>query len=431
MDGYYCVQTQLFTGFVSKEDVKLDLVAYKLESNLSELSVSVGDVASLSEIEMSLLYTDGTSVLVNDYDFSAIDLSSPGEKYITFTYGDFTTYVKVTVNEPKITEINLISMPSKSVYAVGESFDRDGLVIEGVFSDGSKMDITNLASYTYSFDESGSSIVLIEYCGYKIAIPVTVYEMPTVEIFNAEAYVGQTVILPLLYLSEDTQISPTSFSATITFNSEEIEFVGVENIGALSEQGLSVIVGEDGGRITVSYSGESIIAANEALVNLRFNILNFTGDEEFASSEINIESFELTDSLGYSFNCRAVNGYAYSLGQLTVAYVTEVSGEDFALSSVNYSENAVIIDAIPQKEGYIFAGWSIYGSGDAVTYNAGDVIELSENICLYAVWEKESEKQEQGAKGCKSSLNDSGFIAFSLLFALSYVVIISKKEHNT
>ena len=55
--------------------------------------------------------------------------------------------------------------------------------------------------------------------------------------------------------------------------------------------------------------------------------------------------------------------------------------------TVNDGEKAVLIDA-PAKSGYTFLGWSADAAAAEATYAAGDEVELTEDLVLYAVWKK-------------------------------------------
>ncbi len=51
----------------------------------------------------------------------------------------------------------------------------------------------------------------------------------------------------------------------------------------------------------------------------------------------------------------------------------------------------VISSEIPVKEGYTFLGWSINPAGDYANFVPGDEVTLTQNVTLYAVWEKITE----------------------------------------
>ncbi len=58
-------------------------------------------------------------------------------------------------------------------------------------------------------------------------------------------------------------------------------------------------------------------------------------------------------------------------------------------AQVFIGDNVVLADRIPNREGYIFLGWSTDPNATKVDYNPGDAIEKVENnITLYAVWKR-------------------------------------------
>ena len=47
-----------------------------------------------------------------------------------------------------------------------------------------------------------------------------------------------------------------------------------------------------------------------------------------------------------------------------------------------------IVNEKPEKDGYVFVGWATDFGDGVVIYNGGDGIECSQDLYLYAVWEK-------------------------------------------
>ena len=158
-------------------------------------------------------------------------------------------------------------------------------------------------------------------------------------------------------------------------------------------------------------------------------------DEEQTEAEIYIDWFEFVDSLGNSFVAETVNGEACNLGKLSVAFITEVSGEDFALLKTSYNGTVTVVSEKPEKDGYVFVGWATDCGDGIVIYNGGEGIECSQDLYFYAVWEKaeETESVEESVvnngnanTGCSASANGDGMV-LEVLIMLCAVVVLRKK----
>ena len=53
-------------------------------------------------------------------------------------------------------------------------------------------------------------------------------------------------------------------------------------------------------------------------------------------------------------------------------------------------EDAMVSGTVPTKEGYDFLGWNTKSDGSGTDYHSESVIELTDDITLYAQWEKKS-----------------------------------------
>ncbi|MBO4989756.1 MAG: bacterial Ig-like domain-containing protein [Clostridia bacterium] len=76
--------------------------------------------------------------------------------------------------EPTLEEVQLMMMAQKDEYVVGETFDPTGLVLAGVYSDGSRKEIKD-----YTIDKTGpltvdDTVVTITYEGRTFEQPITV-----------------------------------------------------------------------------------------------------------------------------------------------------------------------------------------------------------------------------------------------------------------
>ena len=77
--------------------------------------------------------------------------------------------------------------------------------------------------------------------------------------------------------------------------------------------------------------------------------------------------------------------YNYTITYETFAGddISQAVGSDTALAS------AEITEKIPEREGYVFGGWSVSGYDSDEVYNVGDTVKLNDSMRLCAVWRSE------------------------------------------
>ncbi len=134
---------------------------------------------SLDTTGLTLSVTDNYDVASNVTDgftTSGFDSATAGEKTITVTYKGLTATFTVTVNAQIVpTGVTINTMPSKTVYTIGDTLDTAGLKIDLVYSDSSTETITE--GYTVSgFDSAtaGEKTVTVTYEGFTTTFTVTV-----------------------------------------------------------------------------------------------------------------------------------------------------------------------------------------------------------------------------------------------------------------
>lgn len=136
---------------------------------------------------------------------------------------DAYTVSGLTVNEPVVlSSISVKTAPTKLTYTEGETFDPTGLVMSGLYSDGSSVDYDYTSGNTgFSFNPSLStpltttdSKVTITYQGKSVDQPITVNPIPALttmdEIFAAATDAGAT--------ATDTKVTFNNWMVTGTKN---------------------------------------------------------------------------------------------------------------------------------------------------------------------------------------------------------------------
>ena len=122
MDGYYCVQTSSYTGFVAKSAITLDetLCGIYVDSSTTDfcLTAKQGGEIDTSYLSVAGIYSDGSNETITGYEIELPDTATSGLKYAVIRYGGFATYVPVEVVSSEIVETNALAGVSFSVRLV-------------------------------------------------------------------------------------------------------------------------------------------------------------------------------------------------------------------------------------------------------------------------------------------------------------------------
>ncbi|MGN1085791.1 MAG: bacterial Ig-like domain-containing protein [Porcipelethomonas sp.] len=133
-----------------------------------------GDMLSLEGIEVVAKYSDGTEKTVTDFTVDGYQPTA-GEYDVVVTYMEKTAKFKVTVSEKQLKKIEITTPPTKTVYKQGEKLDTTGMVVEAVYDNESREEITD-----YSVGEldstAGTKTIPVEYKSFKAYFVVEVSE---------------------------------------------------------------------------------------------------------------------------------------------------------------------------------------------------------------------------------------------------------------
>ena len=97
--------------------------------------------------------------------------------------------------------------------------------------------------------------------------------------------------------------------------------------------------------------------------------------------------------------------YPKPITEYTLAYHSNGGvGGPSSIQVPDYVGTISISSEVPTRNGYIFKCWNTAVNGGGISYVYGDTIDLSNNIILYAIWQKMTIKlQYTGAGGTTSS----------------------------
>lgn len=150
------------------------LTGIYIKSKPEKTKYHEGDMLSLEGIEVMAKYSDGTEKTVTDFTIDGYEPTA-GEHEVVVTYMEKTAKFTVTVSEKQLKKIEITAQPEKTVYKQGEELDTTGMVVEAVYDNDSREEITD-----YSVGEldstAGTKTIQVEYKSFKAYFVVEVTE---------------------------------------------------------------------------------------------------------------------------------------------------------------------------------------------------------------------------------------------------------------
>ncbi|MBO5869394.1 MAG: bacterial Ig-like domain-containing protein, partial [Clostridia bacterium] len=130
---------------------------------------ALGESFDTTGMVVQVKYNDGTYKTVTDYTISGFDSSYEGTRTITVKWTDSNgyyysrTFTVEVIDMSAPQEIYIATLPTKVVYNRRESFDRTGLVVKGIYRDGSEKEITDYTVSGYNALVVGKQTITIKY----------------------------------------------------------------------------------------------------------------------------------------------------------------------------------------------------------------------------------------------------------------------------
>jgi len=118
-------------------DPAAELISISVTRNPTKTEYFVDEEFDPAGLEVTALYSDSTSAVIDDYELSQPDMSSAGQKTITVSYEGKTASFSIKVDAvPTASSLTVTQPPQKTTYSVNEEFDPDGLVVKAYYSNG-------------------------------------------------------------------------------------------------------------------------------------------------------------------------------------------------------------------------------------------------------------------------------------------------------
>ncbi|MBR2715201.1 MAG: leucine-rich repeat protein, partial [Ruminococcus sp.] len=158
----------------------------KIITNPTKTTYLMGESFDPTGMEVQAVYNDGYSRVVDGWIVTGFDSSKEGQNTVTVKWiapsgSSYTKTLTLTIVDPtpKLTGIYIETEPTKKAYELREKLDLTGMVVKGIYTDGSKKEITDYTTSGYNALKKGTHTITVTYEGFTDTFTVTVGETPT------------------------------------------------------------------------------------------------------------------------------------------------------------------------------------------------------------------------------------------------------------
>ena len=389
---YICSETQdcYAKTYADKNDIcfkickgdRAILEGISIKTPASKKEYFVGDTLDITGLALTADYSDNTSETVTSgFACTPLILATEGVQDITVVYGDVTSTFSVNVKAVEMESIDIVTVPDKTVYNVGETLQTSGLTIEAIYNNG-KTETVSASNCTCTptlFETAGNHTITVTYKEKTCSFTVSVIELSKVEIINfpdrRTYFVGEKLnksglVLKATYsdgssetVSGNFTCSPTEFSVpgtqtiTVTYNNKISTFnVEVVPVGLISieisklPQKMSYFVGDE-----IDVTGLTLEATyNDAS----------------------------TDTITSGFACSPTKFTTAGTQIITVSYGDKTCSFDVTVYDVSISTTQIITNPI-KTEYYIGEKLDTTGLVLDVRYNNGKTERVTSGFTCY------------------------------------------------
>ena len=173
-----------------------------------------GDTLDLTGMVVEVYTANGISYTVTDYTVSKSGVLAEGDT-VKVLWGSFECDLNIVVKANPIESISIKTMPTKTEYKNGESFDPTGLVLQMNYSDKSSTELDSLADVTFdvSVIAVDTTVVVATWDIFQVEIPITVNVVDYYQKDNT-TYLGAKDIL----VANGVDISSAKVSGNLTLD---------------------------------------------------------------------------------------------------------------------------------------------------------------------------------------------------------------------
>lgn len=240
-------------------------------------SVTEGMKLDLSGITADVVYDNGTkaSIKVTE-DMVTADTSKVGNAKATVVIDGIKQIFTYEVKAKELTDIEVVSVPSKSTYLAGQKFTSDGLKVEAVYNNGTRLDVTKSVKLSsVDMTKEGTQKVTITYAENKVTktadFEVVIKTWDAVNTFNSKVKA-----LSIRQLTKDdsdiVKALRVSYEELSDVEKAEADISGLEKL----ESAINELTKEDNN--SSENSSENVTTDNAGSENIDNNNSVKTGD---------------------------------------------------------------------------------------------------------------------------------------------------------
>lgn len=209
----------------------------------TKVEYNIGEELDLAGLEVKAVYSDQTekNLTAEAYTVTGFDNETASEQTVTITYEGKTATFTVNVFDPAaeriLRSISVKVLPDTQQYLIGATFDQTGLVIEALYENGDREEITN---YTLS----GFNSTAVKLDG---VITVTYEEKTTTFPYKIREIIVQGVTDTTITVGNTAATSGLFAAVGIPFNAGiEAYFHKVNEAGGIAGRTIDFITHDDG-----------------------------------------------------------------------------------------------------------------------------------------------------------------------------------------
>ena len=337
----------------------------------------VGDASTAfnaAGLDVHVTYNNGTT---RDFDatelninYSGFDTTTAKTITMTGTYEGVSGTFDVVINPVELVSVAVKTMPNKTKYYVGDTFDQTGLTLTATYNNGKTETIANGITCTgFSSDAVGSKTVTASYGGKSTTFNVDIEAVKLVSI------AVKTNPTKMSYYQGEA-LDSTGLTLTATYNNGKTETV---TTGFTCSALDSSSAGQK--TITVTYQGltttfsVTVIAVNLVSVSVKTmpNKTNYFTGEPFDQTGLTLTATYNngnTETISSGIECTGFS--SATAGQKTVTASYGGKSTTFTVEVKAIVPTGITVKTAPNKTEY-FVGDSYDGTGLVVnvTYNNG------------------------------------------------------------
>lgn len=330
------------------------VVGIEMLNNPAKLEYIEGQELDLTDGKIKVIYDNGSydEVTIKLPMISGYESDKLGNQNITVSYGEFTTQFTVNVIEKVVTKLELISLPNKLSYIIGQELNVEGAILQAEYNDGEvKNNIVVTNDMCSGFDSSslGTKTVNVKYEEGSIAFNVNVEEKKLVDL-------KITVPNKTTYI-EGQRIDLSGLKVQAVYNDDSEVLLDLNDV---------VITGYDANKI-----GKQLITVMYGTLNKSFEVevINKTAEkieitsplklEYVKGQELNLDGMTITVTYNNgekaNLNIADVGIVGYDKNKTGKQIVSVIYQDKIAVFEVNVIEKVVteISISTPAKTEYI------------------------------------------------------------------------------